>query len=262
MIFAWVGDPQIWAALLTLTAIEIVLGVDNVILVSVLADRLSQHRRARARRLGLILALATRLALLACIVWATKLTAPVFEGFGRAFSSRDVILIAGGLFLVYSSTREIHGHIEADEPNGPPRAASTGFARIVAQMVLLDMVFSLDSIITAVGMANEFWVMAVAIVITMAVMLVVATPVAGFINRHPTVKILVLSFLLLIGTALVADGLGFHVPRGYIYAAIGFSIGVEALNQQAARRRRANSKSSHNKVTARRRRGSLKSSVV
>lgn len=178
MIFAWVGDPQIWAALLTLTAIEIVLGVDNVILVSVLADRLSQHRRARARRLGLILALATRLALLACIVWATKLTAPVFEGFGRAFSPRDVILIAGGLFLVYSSTREIHGHIEADEPNAPPRAASTGFARIVAQMVLLDMVFSLDSIITAVGMANEFWVMAVAIVITMAVMLVVATPVA------------------------------------------------------------------------------------
>ena len=237
MSFAWAGDLQIWAALLTLTAIEIVLGIDNVILVSVLANRLAQHSQAQARRLGLILALATRLALLAGIVWVTKLTAPVLEGFGHRLSARDVILIAGGVFLVYSGTREIHAHIEGSEPNRQRPSASASFARIVAQMVMLDLVFSLDSIITAVGMANEFWVMAAAIVIAMAVMLAMAEPVAGFISRRPTVKVLVLSFLLLIGTALVADGFGFHVPRAYIYAAIGFSIGVEALNQLAGRSR-------------------------
>ncbi|HUZ31638.1 MAG TPA: TerC family protein [Xanthobacteraceae bacterium] len=237
MSFAWAGDLQIWAALLTLTAIEIVLGIDNVILVSVLANRLAQHSQAQARRLGLILALATRLALLAGIVWVTKLTAPVLEGFGHRLSARDVILIAGGVFLVYSGTREIHAHIEGAEPNRQRPSASASFARIVAQMVMLDLVFSLDSIITAVGMANEFWVMAAAIVIAMAVMLAMAEPVAGFISRRPTVKVLVLSFLLLIGTALVADGFGFHVPRAYIYAAIGFSIGVEALNQLAGRSR-------------------------
>ena len=161
----------------------------------------------------------------------------MLEGFGRQLSARDLILIAGGVFLVYSGTREIHAHIEESGPSRQPGSASASFARIVAQMVMLDVVFSLDSIITAVGMANEFWIMAAAIVVAMAVMLAMAEPVAGFINRRPTVKVLVLSFLLLIGTALVADGFGFHVPRGYIYAAIGFSIGVEALNQLAGRPR-------------------------
>ena len=235
----WAGDPQIWAALLTLTAIEIVLGVDNIIVISVLANRLPPHRRAHARRLGLVLALVTRLALLACIAWVAKLTAPMFEAFGRAFSWRDVILISGGLFLVYSGTREIHGHIESHEASRGPGSASTSFARIIAQMVLLDMVFSLDSVITAVGMANELWVMAVAIVIAVAVMLAAATAVATFISRHPTVKVLVLGFLLLIGTVLITDGFGLHVPRTYLYVAIGFSMGVELLNQLAARRRQS-----------------------
>jgi predicted tellurium resistance membrane protein TerC len=234
----WASHTQIWAALLTLIAIEIVLGVDNVILISVLASRLPQHRQARARHLGLVFALVTRLALLASIVWVAKLTAAMFEVFGQTFSPRDIILIAGGLFLVYSGTREIHRNIEGPEPSEVQRSVSTSFSGIVTQMVLLDMVFSLDSIITAVGMANEFWVMALAIVIAVVVMLAAATPVANFIDRHPTIKILVLSFLLLVGTALVADGFGFHVPRSYIYAAISFSIGVEALNQLAARRRR------------------------
>ncbi|MDE2285369.1 MAG: TerC family protein [Hyphomicrobiales bacterium] len=240
MSFAWAGDLQIWAALLTLTAIEIVLGIDNIILVSVLADRLPLRRQAPARRLGLMLALAARLTLLAGIVWVTKLTEPVLEGFGHRLSARDLILIAGGIFLVYSGTREIHAHIEGSELDRQPPSASARFARIVAQMVMLDLVFSLDSIITAVGMANEFWVMAAAIVIAMAVMLAMAEPVARFINRRPTVKVLVLSFLLVIGVALVADGFGLHVPRGYIYAAVGFSIGVEALNQLARRRRGRN----------------------
>ena len=229
---------QIWAALLTLIAIEIILGVDNVILISVLASRLALHRQARARHLGLALALATRLLLLAGIVWVAGLTVTMFEVFGRAFSARDIILIAGGLFLIYSGTREIHRNIEAHEASAAQDSVPASFAGIIAQMVLLDMVFSLDSIVTAVGMASEFLIMALAIVIAVIVMLAAATPVANFIGRHPTIKILVLSFLLLVGTALVADGFGFHVPRGYIYASISFSIGVEALNQLAARRRR------------------------
>jgi predicted tellurium resistance membrane protein TerC len=234
----WAADPQIWAALLTLTMLEIVLGIDNLIFVAVLVNRLPSERQATARRLGLALAVVTRLALLAPVAWLASLTAPVFEGFGHAFSWRDLILIVGGLFLVASGTREIHGQIEGDAPNDSPGTANAGFARVVVQIVLLDIVFSLDSVITAVGMASQFWVMAAAIVIAAAVMLVAAAPVSGFINRYPVIKVLAFSFLLLIGTSLVADGAGFHIPRGYIYAAIGFSIGVEGLNQVAARRRR------------------------
>ena len=237
----WLADPEAWAALAALTTLEIVLGADNLVFLAVLASRLPPERQAAARRLGLAVALLTRLALLASIVWLAKLTTPLFAVLGHAFSGRDLILAAGGLYLVYSGTREIHANIEGSgEPHREaPGAASRSFAAVVIQIGLLDIVFSLDSVITAVGMANQFWIMATAIVIAVAVMLLLATPVSEFIGRHPTVKMLAFSFLLLIGTTLVADGCGFHVPRGYIYAAIGFSIAVEALNQLAARRRRS-----------------------
>jgi predicted tellurium resistance membrane protein TerC len=234
----WLSDPQLWASLLTLTALEIVLGVDNLVFIAILAARLPEERQARARQVGLGLALISRLALLASIAWIIGLTRPVLEILGHGVSWRDIILIAGGFFLLYKGTREIHHRLEGDasvEEVGPARASFTG---IVLQIMVLDIVFSLDSVITAVGMANEFWVMATAIIIAVAIMLAASGPISGFIERHPTVKMLALSFLLLIGMTLVADGVGFHVPKGYIYAAIGFSISVEVLNQLAARRRK------------------------
>jgi predicted tellurium resistance membrane protein TerC len=233
----WLADPQIWAALLTLTTLEIVLGVDNLIFIAVMTERLPPHRRAIARRIGLTLALVTRLGVLAGVTWLARLTTPILTTFDHPLSWRDLILIAGGLFLIFSSTREIHGEIEGDTRHHGAMGVRTTFAAIVVQITLLDVVFSLDSLITAVGMAREFWVMATALVIATAVMLATSAGVAGFINRHPTIKVLAFSFLLLIGMTLVADGAGFAIPRGYIYAAIGFSIGVEAINQLAARRR-------------------------
>ena len=234
----WLSDPQIWASLLTLTALEIVLGIDNLVFIAILAGRLPAKRQDRARRVGLALALITRLALLASITWIIGLTQPLFEVLGRPVSWRDVILIAGGLFLLYKGTREIHERLEGEAPHGPVSAARTSFGGVVVQIMVLDIVFSLDSVITAVGMANELWVMATAIVIAVVIMLAASGPLAAFVDRHPTVKMLALSFLLLIGMTLVADGAGFHVPKGYIYAAISFSVGVELLNQLAARRRR------------------------
>jgi predicted tellurium resistance membrane protein TerC len=231
------GDPQLWAALLTLTMLEIVLGVDNLIFISVMAERMAPHRRAIARRLGLAVALVTRLGLLAGVTWLTRLTAPILSPFGHDISWRDLILIAGGLFLLFSSTREIHGEIEGDTRKEFATVAHPTLASVVAQIMLLDIVFSLDSLITAIGMARDFWIMATAVTIAALVMLAASGPVAGFINRHPTLKVLAFSFLLLIGMTLVADGAGFAIPRGYIYAAIGFSIGVEAINQLVARRR-------------------------
>jgi predicted tellurium resistance membrane protein TerC len=233
----WFADPQIWAALLTLTALEIVLGVDNLIFIAVMTERLPSHRRTIARRIGLTLALVTRLGLLAGVTWITRLTTPILTPFDHPLAWRDLILIAGGLFLIFSSTREIHGEIEGDRRHHGSVRAGAPFAAVVGQIMLLDIVFSLDSLITAVGMAREFWIMATAVVIATAVMLAASAAVAGFINRHPTIKVLAFSFLLLIGMTLVADGAGFPIPRGYIYAAIGFSIGVEAINQLAARRR-------------------------
>jgi predicted tellurium resistance membrane protein TerC len=234
----WLSDPQIWASLLTLTALEIVLGIDNLVFIAILAGRLPAAQQARARLVGLALALLTRLALLASITWIIGLTRPLFEVLGHAVSWRDVILVAGGFFLLYKGTREIHHRLEDDAQPAKAGDAGTGFAGIVAQIMLLDMVFSLDSVITAVGMASHLWVMATAIVLAVAIMLAASGPLATFVERHPTVKMLALSFLLLIGMTLVADGAGFHVPKGYIYAAIGFSVAVEALNQLAARRRR------------------------
>jgi predicted tellurium resistance membrane protein TerC len=235
----WLGDPQIWASLLTLTGLEIVLGIDNLVFIAILAGRLPAAQQARARHVGLGLALITRLALLASIAWIIGLTRPLFEVFGHAVSWRDIILVAGGFFLLYKGTREIHHRLEGGAPQGRAGRAAPGFAAIVVQIMLLDIVFSLDSVITAVGMANELWVMATAIILAVAIMLAAAGPLAAFVERHPTVKMLALSFLLLIGMTLVADGAGYHVPKGYIYAAIGFSVAVEALNQLAARRRRS-----------------------
>lgn len=233
----WLSDPQIWASLLTLTALEIVLGIDNVVFIAILAGRLPAAQQARARQAGLALALITRLALLASIAWIMGLTRPLLDVLGHAVSWRDIILVAGGFFLLYKGTREIHRRLEGDIPQEEAGRARTSFAGIVAQILLLDIVFSLDSVITAVGMANELWVMATAIILAVAIMLGASGPLAGFVDRHPTVKMLALSFLLLIGMTLVADGAGVHVPKGYIYAAMVFSVAVEALNQLAARRR-------------------------
>jgi predicted tellurium resistance membrane protein TerC len=234
----WLRDPQIWASLLTLTGLEIVLGIDNIVFIAILAGRLPEERRAQARRVGLALALITRLALLASIAWIIGLTDPLFELRGHPVSWRDIILIAGGLFLLYKGTREIHERLEGDEPHAVGAKAAASFGSVVAQIMVLDIVFSLDSVITAVGMANELWVMATAVVIAVVIMLAASGPLSAFVDRHPTVKMLALSFLLLIGMTLVADGAGFHLPKGYIYAAIAFSVAVEALNQLAARRRK------------------------
>jgi predicted tellurium resistance membrane protein TerC len=236
---AWLTDLQIWANLLTLTALEIVLGIDNLVFIAILAGRLPERQRDGARKLGLALALISRLALLASISWMIGLTEPVVEAFGLDLSWRDIILLVGGLFLLFKGTREIHERIEGsdehDASGGRPGASYLG---TILQIMVLDIVFSIDSVITAVGMSNELWVMAAAVILAVIIMLVASGPVATFVNRHPTVKMLALSFLLLIGMTLVADAIGFHIPKGYIYAAIGFSLMVEALNQVAARRRR------------------------
>lgn len=232
----WLIDPQIWASLFTLTALEIVLGIDNLVFLAILASRLPAESQNRARQVGLALALFSRLALLASIVWIIGLTRPVFVVFDHPISWRDIILIGGGFFLLYKGTSEIHQRMEGDEPDKETGGGRARFGIVVAQIVVLDIVFSFDSVLTAVGIADHLWVMAVAIIIAILIMLQASKPLAAFVDRHPTVKMLALSFLLLIGMTLIADGSGFEVPKGYIYAAIGFSIAVEALNQFAARR--------------------------
>ncbi|MEJ8475927.1 TerC family protein [Roseibium algae] len=240
--FEWLTDPQIWASLVTLTIMEIVLGIDNIVFISVVVARLPAEMAKRARRIGLALALIFRIMLLSVLTWLVGLTAPLFALGDHAFSWRDAILIAGGLFLLVKATHEIHNGIENGEEDHGPSAAGKGFSAVIAQIIVIDMVFSVDSIITAIGMAQHIEVMVAAVVIAMAVMYVASGPVADFIKRHPTTKMLALSFLLLIGVALVADGLGFHIPRGYIYFAMAFSAGVEFVNV-LAQRRRAKSKS-------------------
>jgi predicted tellurium resistance membrane protein TerC len=234
----WVSDPQVWASLLTLTVLEIVLGVDNLVFIAILAGKLPKARQATARRVGLSLALITRLALLASIAWIVTLTDPLFEALGHAVSWRDLILIAGGFFLLYKGTAEIHHRMEDEAQSGEGGHKRGKFVSVVLQIMVLDIVFSLDSVITAVGMSGSFWVMAAAIILAVALMLAAAGPLSDFIERHPTVKMLALSFLLLIGMTLIADGAGFHVPKGYIYAAIGFSIAVESLNQLTTKRKK------------------------
>jgi predicted tellurium resistance membrane protein TerC len=234
----WLSDPQVWASFVALSALEIVLGIDNLVFIAILAARLPQAQQSRARKLCLSLALGTRLALLGSIAWLAHLTQPIFSVAGRDLSWRDVILAVGGAFLIYKGTREIHLRVEGEAAEDRPAPAGVSFAGTITQIVLFDIVFSLDSVITAVGVAEHIWVMVAAIVAAMALMLAASDPLANFIERNPTVKMLALSFLLLIGMTLVADGMGFHVPRGYIYAAMGFSILVESLNMIAARRRR------------------------
>jgi predicted tellurium resistance membrane protein TerC len=236
--FAWVTDPAIWASLITLMALEIVLGIDNLVFISILASRLPLEQQSKARKVGLALALITRLALLAVLAWIVSLTQP-FVTFGTfGLSWRDVILIGGGLFLLYKATHEIHNEVEGDaEDKGPGKTASS-FMAVVSQIAIIDIIFSLDSVITAVGMADQLWVMVVAVVAAVIVMLVASDPLANFIAAHPTVKMLALSFLILIGVMLMAEGLHFHIPKGYVYFALGFSVGVEALNNWVQRRRR------------------------
>jgi predicted tellurium resistance membrane protein TerC len=239
------SDPAVWAALVTLVIMEVVLGIDNLIFISILSNKLPEGQRQKARRLGIGLALVMRLALLSAIAWLVGLTAPVFdlglsgEGFVTQFSWRDLILIAGGLFLVWKATKEIHHTIDP-HPSGDvfdTGRAAIGFGAAIFQILLLDMVFSIDSILTAVGMTDHLPIMVVAVVTAVVVMLFAADPLAKFIGENPTVVMLALGFLLMIGAVLIADGFGVHVPKGYIYTAMAFSAGVESLNIWARRRR-------------------------
>jgi predicted tellurium resistance membrane protein TerC len=228
----WITTPEAWVALATLTVLEIVLGIDNVVFIAIVAGRLPEEEQGRAWKIGLSLAMLSRLALLFSIVWVMGLTEPLFSLFGQDLSARDLILIAGGLFLIGKSTRELHHNLEGEKPAGgsKDRSWSSTFLGVLLQIVALDVIFSLDSVITAVGIADHVPVMAVAIIIAVGVMMLSAEVISGFIRRHPTVKMLALSFLLLIGMALVAEGLGQHIPKGYLYFAMGFSIFVETLN--------------------------------
>jgi len=239
-------DPKAWIALLTLIAMEVVLGIDNLIFISILSNKLPAHQRSTARRIGIGAALILRLAFLAMVAIIIGLTDPIFSLFEHAFSWRDLILIAGGLFLVWKATREIHHLVDPDP--GPdmlnPAVATAGVFAVVAQIVALDLVFSIDSIITAVGMTTHIPIMVVAVVIAVAVMLFAADPLANFIHANPTIVLLALGFLLLIGTTLIADGFGIHLPRGYVYAAMAFSGFIEGLNMlsRRARQKRATAK--------------------
>lgn len=238
----WISDPQIWAALVTLTALEIVLGIDNIIFISILTGKLPKNQQTKGRLLGLGLAMFTRIALLFSITLIMRLTAPWFTVLSNEISGRDLILIIGGLFLLAKSTFEIHDKLEADEhKSGIPKGKST-FVSILIQIILLDIVFSLDSVITAVGMTNDLPVMIAAIVIAVGFMMIASKGVSSFVEKHPTIKILALSFLLLIGVALIADGLDIHIPKGYIYFAMAFSVFVEMINIKVHRMQTAKQK--------------------
>lgn len=230
----WIAEPQGWIALATLTALELVLGIDNIIFLTILAGKLEPSQRDRARRLGLALAMLMRIALLFALSWMIRLTQPLFSVFQHPVSGRDLILIVGGLFLLAKSTHEIHEKLEGHERE-ISRKVSASFTSVLVQIVIMDMVFSLDSVITAVGMVDEIAIMVTAVVLAVGLMMAFAKPVGSFVDRHPTVKMLALSFLLLIGMTLVADGLGQHIPKGYIYFAMGFSVLVEALNLRLRR---------------------------
>ena len=232
----WIGDPQAWIALITLTALEIVLGIDNIIFISILAGKLPPHEQGRARTLGLAVAMLTRIALLFSLTWIMRLTQPLFSVLYQEISSRDLILIGGGLFLLIKSTLEIHEKLEGEAGRSSSRVRAS-FASVIVQILLLDIVFSLDSVITAIGMADRIAIMVIAVILAVVFMMLFAGRIGDFVNRHPTIKMLALSFLLLIGVALIADGFDLHIPKGYIYFAMAFSVFVEALNLRLRRRR-------------------------
>lgn len=234
------ADPAVWAALGALIAMEVVLGIDNLIFISILTNKLPEHQRERGRRIGIGLALVLRLGLLSTVAIIVSLTTPVFSVFGKAFSWRDLILIAGGLFLVWKATKEIHHKVDPD--HGPDvfdggRAATVTFGGVIVQILLLDLVFSIDSIITAVGMTEHIPVMVIAVILAVLVMLLAANPLARFIEKNPTIVMLALGFLLMIGGTLIAEGFGAHVPKGYIYAAMAFSAAIEGLNMLTRRKK-------------------------
>jgi predicted tellurium resistance membrane protein TerC len=231
----WLTDPQAWAALVTLTVLEIVLGVDNVIFIAILAGKLPEAQQKKARTIGLALAMITRIGLLFSLFWVIHLTAPLFTVIGEEISGRDLILLLGGLFLLAKSTHEIHDKLEGETGRASARVAAS-FASVIVQIVLLDIVFSLDSVITAVGMANKIEIMITAVVIAVGFMMVFAGVISDFVHRHPTVKMLALSFLLLIGVSLIAEGFDHHIPKGYIYFAMAFSVFVEMLNLKMRKR--------------------------
>ncbi len=231
-------DTEIAAALASLTAMEIVLGIDNIIFISILASRLPEHQRRKARLLGLALAMLTRIMLLFSLSWVMSLKAPLFQVFNHPFSGRDLLLLGGGLFLVAKATREIHERIEGDGDELSTKKKNSTFIGTLVQILILDIVFSLDSVITAVGMVDELWIMVTAVVISVITMMIFSTSVSNFISKHPTVKMLALSFLLLIGVVLVGDALGHHIAKGYIYGAMAFSVFVEFLNLAASRKKK------------------------
>jgi len=235
-LFDWMTSPEAWVAFATLTVLEIILGIDNIIFISILAGKLPAALQARARTIGLMLAMVTRLLLLASIAWIARLTTTLFTVAGQDISGRDLVLLGGGLFLLYKATREIHEKLEGHDHEGVARTPPS-FAAVIAQILLIDLVFSLDSVITAVGMVDDLGVMVSAVVVTVLIMLVAAGPISAFVNRHPTVKMLALAFLLLIGVVLVAEGLEFHLPKGYIYTAMAFAVAVEMLNLRTRRGR-------------------------
>ncbi|MEO8382825.1 MAG: TerC family protein [Acidobacteriota bacterium] len=231
----WLSDPQAWVALLTLTVLEIVLGIDNVIFISILSGKVQPSQQKKARNIGLAMAMIMRVLLLLSIAWIVKLTKPLFTILGQGVSGRDLILLVGGLFLIFKATREIHDKLEGEEEHSSKRVVPSLTSTII-QIMLLDIVFSLDSVITAVGMANDVGVMITAVVISVGIMLFAAGSISAFVNRHPSVKMLALSFLMLIGMSLIAEGLEFHIPKGYVYFAMGFSVFVEVLNIQFRRK--------------------------
>ncbi len=227
----WVADPQIWIAFLTLTVLELVLGIDNVIFISILSGKLPAEQQPKARFIGLALALVMRVILLFSLSWVIGLTAPLFAVFGQEVSGRDLVLLIGGLFLIAKSTHEIHSSLEGEE-GSELRKVYSSFTSVIIQIMLLDIVFSLDSVITAVGMVNNLWIMIAAVVISIIAMMLFAGPIGRFVQRHPTIKMLALAFLLLIGVTLIAEGLHQHIPKGYIYFAMAFSVLVEFLNMR------------------------------
>jgi len=228
----WITDPQAWIGFATLTVLEIVLGIDNIVFISILADKLPREQQGRARLLGLGLAMLSRILLLFSLTWIIRLTAPLFTVVGQEISGRDLVLLLGGLFLLGKSTHEIHGNLEGEEGEASARV-SPSFTSVLIQIMLLDIVFSLDSVITAVGMVDEIGVMIAAVVVAIGFMMAFSGSISGFVSRHPTIKMLALSFLILIGVALIAEGLDQHIPKGYIYFAMAFSVGVELLNIRA-----------------------------